>query len=640
MQSQVIKEFLVRLGYKVDATSERKFTDGVEKATKTVNALGTTLKALVAGGVMVGAVRWLDKMANSLEGLYYQSQRSNASAKNLLAIGYAADQMGSSAASARNEVQGLYQWIRNNPGAERLLQQNLGITTRGANGELRDTTELIQDIGKRLADMDAAHANVYANLFGISLPTLMALKQGLGEFTDDYRKMLEEAGLDTDKAAKSSHNFMVTLRSLGAAFHIVGLRVASSLVGSGGAGGALDRFRHLLLSHSAQITRVIDRLVDFAGKLFLRLIDWLDRLDWDKVSDGIGKVIQWLGSIDWSGLARDIKDIVAGLGGWKTVLIALGGLLAANLILPITGLIGLLGRLIPMLASAAAGISGLGAAAVGVGVAGVGGWAAGRAINNRYVDGTRGGNAIGRFVASIMAGLGSDEARKAILQNESGLGAHVTTDRVKQLVNLDRVRQAANAQRVQDLASLDRVRGAGSLPKGIRNNNPGNLRTGPGGSFGIYGTAAEGLTALQHQLMLYFTGKSRAAGFQKLQSVRDIISTYAPKNENNTAAYIQAVAKGMGISADAKLNLNDPGQMAALMRNIVLHENGQNPYSAEMFRAAAGGNSQSGTSPTLNSDTKIYVQGSSDPMATAQRVRSEQDGVNQRLVRNFRTVTS
>jgi hypothetical protein len=177
-------------------------------------------------------------------------------------------------------------------------------------------------------------------------------------------------------------------------------------------------------------------------------------------------------------------------------------------------------------------------------------------------------------------------------------------------------------------------------PRGIRNNNPGNLNYvgqagatkegGPNGRFAVFRSAEDGLRALADQLRRY--------GTRGINSVRAIISKFAPASENNTQAYIGSVSKGLGIGADSALDLNDPRVLQSLMGAIIKVENGKNPYSAEQIAAASGARAAGaqGNAPiSVSQTTTIHVDGSSDPHATAQAVAQAQGGVNQRLVRNM-----
>ena len=93
---------------------------------------------------------------------------------------------------------------------------------------------------------------------------------------------------------------------------------------------------------------------------------------------------------------------------------------------------------------------------------------------------------------------------------------------------------------------LDTIRNAGArlvnalTSRGYRNNNPGNLRyiaknpwqgqIGNDNGYGIYDTPQNGTRALGHQL--------RAYGDRGLNTVKLIISTWAPSSDNDTIAYI------------------------------------------------------------------------------------------------------
>ncbi|PAL38462.1 hypothetical protein CEJ51_06240 [Escherichia coli] len=144
-----------------------------------------------------------------------------------------------------------------------------------------------------------------------------------------------------------------------------------------------------------------------------------------------------------------------------------------------------------------------------------------------------------------------------------------------------------------NIAMSDAARNArnarGGTINGIRNNNFGNIdfrgqagaTIGDGGRFARWGTPEEGMRALGNQLGLYFNGTSKAVA-GKQTTVAQIISAWAPPNENNTAKYIQSVcnsmSKGLGktILPNTQLDLmSDPAQMRELVKAITYQENGK-----------------------------------------------------------------
>lgn len=119
--------------------------------------------------------------------------------------------------------------------------------------------------------------------------------------------------------------------------------------------------------------------------------------------------------------------------------------------------------------------------------------------------------------------------------------------------------------------------GGKSLPRGIRNNNPGNLNFagqagatkegGPNGRFAVFGSMQAGVAALVRQIGLYVK--------RGRNTIRKILEVYAPPGENNTNAYIAAVSKALGIGPDDALDTENAQQVMGLVRAITNHENGK-----------------------------------------------------------------
>jgi Flp pilus assembly pilin Flp len=124
-------------------------------------------------------------------------------------------------------------------------------------------------------------------------------------------------------------------------------------------------------------------------------------------------------------------------------------------------------------------------------------------------------------------------------------------------------------------------RGQSSLPLGLRNNNPGDFRTGVSwlgavgseNGFITFSDISWGLRALGYDLIQKYNQDG-------LTTVIAIITKYAPPSENNTDAYIASVAQFMGIDPNQDLNLNnDSTVLPSLMRAIMNQELGAT-YSA------------------------------------------------------------
>lgn len=120
-------------------------------------------------------------------------------------------------------------------------------------------------------------------------------------------------------------------------------------------------------------------------------------------------------------------------------------------------------------------------------------------------------------------------------------------------------------------------------PRGLRCNNPGNIRHGADWlglapqqtdeSFCQFTDPVYGIRAIVRILRSYER--------QGINTLTGAISRWSPPSENDTAAYIAAVAKDCGIAPDQPVSLD--AIMPALVRAIIQHENGQQPYTDDQI---------------------------------------------------------
>ncbi|MCK5519235.1 MAG: structural protein [Alphaproteobacteria bacterium] len=136
------------------------------------------------------------------------------------------------------------------------------------------------------------------------------------------------------------------------------------------------------------------------------------------------------------------------------------------------------------------------------------------------------------------------------------------------------------------------------LPRGIRNNNPGNIRLSKtvwqgqkpapqtDKDFVEFTTPLYGLRALMRTLLTYYLKYN-------LDTVECIINRFAPPHENATDSYIHHIAKSLKVRRTDRIDLTSRPLMLLLARSIVLHENGASPsdspfgwYEQELYNQA------------------------------------------------------
>ena len=194
--TQVLREYLLSLGFKINTTEGRKFDQALEKTQKL--AIGTGA-ALV--GVGTAAVAMVQSFTNQMEKLYYTSRRTGSTVENLQALQYSAKQIGISGDQIQGAITGMARSLRANPGLVGLLK-NLGVRVEG-----RDTSDVMKDMVRQLRQMPFYIGSKFASMFGMDEDTFLLMSQNLEKMdrAAQMRKdMNADAGVDAEKAAEAA----------------------------------------------------------------------------------------------------------------------------------------------------------------------------------------------------------------------------------------------------------------------------------------------------------------------------------------------------------------------------------------------------------------------------------------------------
>lgn len=129
-----------------------------------------------------------------------------------------------------------------------------------------------------------------------------------------------------------------------------------------------------------------------------------------------------------------------------------------------------------------------------------------------------------------------------------------------------------------------------NISRGIRNNNPGNIRLSKDkwqglakqqtdAEFFVFENPVYGIRAIARILIKYQDDYG-------LRTIAGIICRWAPQSENNTDAYIKRVVERSGFAADQELDMHQQEFLMPLVKAIIWHENAQQPYSDEQINKA------------------------------------------------------
>lgn len=631
MNAETIKDFLVSLGFKVDESGERKFNAVLTGVTSNAIKTGFAVEAAA-----LSVVAFTAKIAQASDKLYWASQRTGATVQGLKQVSYAISQVGGSTDSAMSSLESLSRFIRTNPGAEGFLNR-LGVQTRDASGNMRDMASIFTGVGQKLSSMPYYRANQYASMLGIDENTLMAMRRGVGGFSGEYSAMAKAIGFNADQAAVSSNRFMTSLRSFGEMAGMARDKIGANL--AGGLAGSLDKLRRQILDNFPKIEQTLMAAIkgvlwlgDLIARLFSRLMEETsDLLDW------------------WKSLDKQTRDLITLFGALMVALRILNStfwMSPIGLVTAFAASIALLwedyktwkeggkslidwGKWKPEVDAALKMVKDLRQTVVDLGKAlakllniDPKSWSLKWDFSNfisQMGEFSKMLSMIGDLLSAIKDGRWSDAAsigKQLLRQGNNNPDA------------LPGVSDSANgaADWIKDKFGFD-PRSVGRFFRGEgntladRNNNPGNIRPVGGNGFRSFGSALEGWQAMKNQLMRYFTGKTTG---RMLQTVRDIVSTWAPAGDNNDPQlYAKQVAGWMGVSPDTVLNLNNPNTMTSLMQSMARKEGYANWQSPLAYQAA-------GTSIQQNNTYNIH---GGNAMEVAQEVGRRQIDANARVMR-------
>ena len=596
--AEVIREFLVALGFKVDQKGLKTFKEGVEDSTKGVVRLVATIQgaALTIGASVAG-------FASKIESLYFVGRRVGATENSLRALGGAARDFGVSADVALGSVEAIAKFMRNNPAGESYIA-SLGVQTRDANGNLRDTVDLVADIGRVMAAKPTWLASQYGSILGIDENLMLAMRDpAFIERLRQIRKEAENNGMS--RAAKDAHELMNSIRELGRTADNMFTLIQADLQEK--VGPELKQFSAWFKDNAPEIAKRISDVAQVVLRMAETVLPVLGAViekfvEWDKATNG------WTTNILLAVAALKV------LGGFQ-ILSGLGKLSGAL-------------RGVGVAAAAAqAGAAAGGAAAAGAGVA------AGATIGTTALAAA----AIGAPIA-----IGGAYLQHQMTGTEEGIKQRIADRQARikekdELIELD-PRNAAKYQAEKiplerDIAEYTKkleqlkVAPAAGLPDAMEFFQ----------KLGWTQEQAAGIVAnLKHESNM----RADAVGDQG-QAYG--IAQWHPDRQANFAQWAGKDIRQSTLAEQLAFVHHELTQGAEQRAGQLLRAS-QNAQQAgevvsryyERPRDADGEALRRGqTAVSMNANTTIYVSGARDPMAVAEAVASEQGRVNDAAVRTI-----
>lgn len=212
--TEVLQEYLVKLGYTIDTVSQKRLTDGLSATGKRVMDVGKGV-----AGVVVAVEAATAAFAYSMRKAYFAADLAGTSMKKMEAASYASAQIGVSSETMASSIQAMAQAFRMNPGLQAYVE-SFGIKVTG-----RDVSDVMNDMVIATSKMPEFQGAQVMGMFGMSPDQYHLMRNNMDKFTAKQKESLElqrSMGLDTDRAAESMMHYTGTLDKLGAQLKILG----------------------------------------------------------------------------------------------------------------------------------------------------------------------------------------------------------------------------------------------------------------------------------------------------------------------------------------------------------------------------------------------------------------------------------
>lgn len=174
-----------------------KAAEGLKKLIKQYVAFATVRRTFTA---ILNTATQLDALANSAAAV-------GASAAGMARLAYATDLAGVNASEMDSALKGVRQSAAQAAagiGAGVKAWRMIGISTRDENGNLKDTTRLIDELGAKFATMDEGRAQALGKMLKMTPAVIGALRSGMMDYAREFDAALGSMTPTFDEAVKAA----------------------------------------------------------------------------------------------------------------------------------------------------------------------------------------------------------------------------------------------------------------------------------------------------------------------------------------------------------------------------------------------------------------------------------------------------
>ena len=266
----VVNEVVTRFSFQGDLRPQREFNTGLDSSIKLLAGVAAGITA--ASGAMFA---WANSVFNTIDPMVQLSRETGVSLESIQELGYAASVNGSSldavSASVREMTKRIGEFEQLGTGPAKEVVENLGISFRDANGEIKAADQVMLELTDTMAGMSESERMNVLDKLGID-PSMIQLLSSTSEEVEGLRARAQRLGVVTQEqgdAVASYNDSLTTLR--------FGMQGIQNMVAVGFApmmGDLVDRFVNLLEANQDLIMNGLNWL----GEVVVSTMGMLERM--------------------------------------------------------------------------------------------------------------------------------------------------------------------------------------------------------------------------------------------------------------------------------------------------------------------------------------------------------------------------
>lgn len=291
MANDTIKEFLVAVGLDVDENSEKKFTSLLASATTAVAGIAAVVTTATAGLFL-----FTQGIAHELDDLNDLSKRINSTVGEISEFAYVAQISGSSVEIATASLDTFNKIVGDTSlglGRAKKIFAEIGIKVKNTDGTLKDTTDLLWEVGDAIKGMEKGKQTAILQRLGLDKTLIESLTTDVSGLREEFNMLYDKDELN--KSAEDAADFMDAYDRMRMGLTAIMRKIASKFFKP--FEGAMIKLTKLIVEYAPQIVNAIAPIAEAVFKMaqfFITLFGRVFSIAFNAISIFLG----WLTTIN------------------------------------------------------------------------------------------------------------------------------------------------------------------------------------------------------------------------------------------------------------------------------------------------------------------------------------------------------